>query len=45
LLVGDLEIADHTKWWAEDRNILIYFLSSRRDQIYFVTQAPQAEWR
>ncbi len=42
--IGDTDVIDHTKWWAEDRNILIYFVSSKRDLIYFVTQAPQADW-
>jgi 6-hydroxynicotinate 3-monooxygenase len=43
-LVGDMEIADHTKWWGPDRHILFYFLTASRDEIYFVTGVPEADW-
>ena len=38
------QVTDHTKWWGEDRHILIYYLSHKRDEIYFVTGVPQAQW-
>ncbi len=43
-LLGDLKVADSTKWWAEDRYFLSYFLTSCRDEIYFVTGVPE-EWQ
>ena len=34
-----------TKWWGPDRHIVIYYVTRRRDEIYFVTSQPeQAEW-
>lgn len=43
-LLGDLEIGDYTRWWAPDRNLIVYFLNKDRKEIYVVTGAPQAEW-
>jgi 6-hydroxynicotinate 3-monooxygenase len=43
-LVGDMDIADHTKWWGIDRHILFYFLTHARDEIYFVTGVPEPDW-
>ncbi len=39
--LGDLRIADATKWWADDRYFLAYFLSEKKDEIYFVTGVPE----
>jgi len=34
-----------TKWWGPDRHIVIYYVTRRRDEIYFVTSQPEpAEW-
>src|SRR5262249_55500779 len=34
-----------TKWWGIDRHIVIYYTTSTRDEIYFVTSVPEpAEW-
>lgn len=43
-LLGDMAIGDQTKWWGDDRYILIYFLTRARDQLYFVTGVPEADW-
>jgi 6-hydroxynicotinate 3-monooxygenase len=43
-LLGDLKIADLTKWWGEDRHILAYYLSAARDEFYFVTDVPEGDW-
>ena len=43
-LVADLKLGDYTRWWAPDRNLLAYFLTKKRDEVYIVTGAPQAEW-
>jgi 6-hydroxynicotinate 3-monooxygenase len=32
------------KWWSEDRHMMVYYVSARRDEIYYVTGVPQAEW-
>ncbi|MBI4273742.1 MAG: FAD-dependent monooxygenase [Rhizobiales bacterium] len=34
-----------TKWWGEDRHIVIYYTNNARSEIYFVTSVPEpAEW-
>ena len=40
----DFPLDDCTKWWAGDRHIVVYFLSSRHDELYFVTGVPRATW-
>jgi 6-hydroxynicotinate 3-monooxygenase len=39
--VAELDLADNTKWWAPDRYFLIYYMSEKRDEVYFVTGAPE----
>jgi 6-hydroxynicotinate 3-monooxygenase len=51
-LMGDYQIgADTTKWWSddrlaakEDRHFIIYYLTAKRDEIYFVTGSPDPNW-
>jgi 6-hydroxynicotinate 3-monooxygenase len=43
--LGDLVLDDDTKWWADDRHIVIYFLTRRRDEVYFVTGVPEDDWK
>ncbi len=34
-----------TKWWGIDRHIVIYYVTSNRGEIYFVTSVPEsADW-
>jgi len=34
-----------TKWWGIDRHIVIYYVTSSRSEIYFVTSVPEpADW-
>lgn len=34
-----------TKWWGEDRHIVIYYTTKDRSELYFVTSVPEpAEW-
>jgi salicylate hydroxylase/6-hydroxynicotinate 3-monooxygenase len=34
-----------TKWWGLDRHIVIYYTTSTRSEVYFVTSVPEpAEW-
>ena len=35
--LGRLSFQDHAKWWAPDRHLIVYFLTSRRDELYLVT--------
>jgi 6-hydroxynicotinate 3-monooxygenase len=44
-LLGGFPIDDCVKWWGPDRHIVIYFVTPRRDEIYFVTSVPEPEWR
>ena len=38
------KIPDCTKWWGPDRHCLVYFLTSRRDEIYVIGVAPRSRW-
>ena len=51
LLRGAPLTFDNTKWWSderlpaqEDRHFLAYYLTARRDEIYFVTGSPEPHW-
>jgi 6-hydroxynicotinate 3-monooxygenase len=44
-LLGGHAIDDCTKWWGPDRHIVIYYVTPRRDEVYFVTSVPEPEWR
>jgi salicylate hydroxylase/6-hydroxynicotinate 3-monooxygenase len=45
LLGGQEEIDDCTKWWGEDRHIVIYYVKPDRSEIYFVTSQPEPDFR
>jgi len=32
------------KWWSEDRHMMVYYVTGNREEIYYVTGVPQAEW-
>lgn len=37
--------ASRTKWWGEDRHIVIYYTTRDRSEVYFVTSVPEAgDW-
>jgi 6-hydroxynicotinate 3-monooxygenase len=40
-LLGGYRIDDCTKWWGEDRHIVIYFVRPDRSELYFVTSLPE----
>jgi len=44
LLNGE-KIDDCTKWWGEDRHIVIYYVKPDRSEIYLVTSQPDPEFR
>ena len=42
-LMNGLDIGpSRTKWWGEDRHIVIYYTTAKRDEIYFVTSLPES---
>jgi 6-hydroxynicotinate 3-monooxygenase len=43
-LLGNIQVDDNTKWWGRDRHIVIYYVNSRRDELYFVTSVPEGDW-
>jgi 6-hydroxynicotinate 3-monooxygenase len=44
-LLKGAKVDDCTKWWGPDRHIVIYYITPRRDELYFVTSLPEPEWR
>jgi 6-hydroxynicotinate 3-monooxygenase len=44
-LLGGTKIDDCTKWWGEDRHIVIYYVKPDRSEVYFVTSQPEPEFR
>jgi salicylate hydroxylase/6-hydroxynicotinate 3-monooxygenase len=44
-LFGGEKIDDCTKWWGEDRHIVIYYVKPDRSEIYLVTSQPEPEFR
>jgi 6-hydroxynicotinate 3-monooxygenase len=43
-LLRGFKIPDCTKWWGPDRHLLVYFLTSRRDEVYVIGVVPRATW-
>ena len=45
-LIDGAGISDsRTKWWGEDRHIVIYYTTKEKSEVYFVTSVPEpAEW-
>jgi 6-hydroxynicotinate 3-monooxygenase len=39
-LLRGYEIDECTKWWGEDRHIVIYYVKPDRSEVYFVTSQP-----
>lgn len=39
--VAGLHVDDNTKWWGTDRYFLTYFMSERRDELYWITGTPE----
>src|SRR5436309_542857 len=34
-----------SKWWGKDRHIVIYYVTAKRDEVYFTTSQPEkADW-
>ena len=43
LIAGEVD-ARSTKWWGEDRHIVIYPIRPDESEIYFVTSVPEPDW-
>ncbi|MNF55602.1 6-hydroxynicotinate 3-monooxygenase precursor [compost metagenome] len=35
---------DCVKWWTEDRHMMVYYTTGKRDEYYFVTGVPHEAW-
>jgi salicylate hydroxylase/6-hydroxynicotinate 3-monooxygenase len=44
-LLDGQKIDDCTKWWGDDRHIVIYYVKPDRSEIYLVTSQPEPEFR
>jgi 6-hydroxynicotinate 3-monooxygenase len=44
-LLDGSKIDDCTKWWGEDRHIVIYYVKPDRSEVYFVTSQPEPEFK
>ncbi len=44
-LLNGQKIEDCTKWWGEDRHIVIYYVKPDRSEVYFVTSQPEPDFR
>lgn len=44
-LLGGETIDDCTKWWGEDRHIVIYYVKPDRSEVYLVTSQPEPNFR
>jgi salicylate hydroxylase/6-hydroxynicotinate 3-monooxygenase len=44
-LLGGEGIDDCTKWWGEDRHIVIYYVKPDRSEVYLVTSQPDPDFR
>ncbi|HVY17720.1 MAG TPA: FAD-dependent monooxygenase [Rhodopila sp.] len=43
-LLNGLDVYPCIKWWGPDRHIVSYFVSPRRDELYFVTSTPEPDF-
>jgi salicylate hydroxylase/6-hydroxynicotinate 3-monooxygenase len=44
-LLDGFDIGDCTKWWGEDRHIVMYPVKADRSEVYFVTSQPEPGFR
>jgi 6-hydroxynicotinate 3-monooxygenase len=44
-LLNGFQIDDCTKWWGEDRHIVMYYVKPDRSEVYFVTSVPEPDFR
>jgi len=41
---GMLPFDQCVKWWSDDRHMMVYFVTGKADEIYYVTGVPATEW-
>ena len=41
---GMLPFEPCVKWWTDDRHLMTYFVTSKADELYYVTGVPVEEW-
>ncbi len=41
---GMLPFEPCVKWWTDDRHLMTYFVTSKQDELYYVTGVPVEEW-
>lgn len=39
-----LDFENCVKWWSEDRHMMVYHTTGKRDEYYYVTGVPHPEW-
>jgi 6-hydroxynicotinate 3-monooxygenase len=40
----NLDFENCVKWWSEDRHMMVYHTTGKRDEYYYVTGVPHAAW-
>jgi len=38
------DFEDCVKWWTDDRHMMVYYTTGKRDEYYFVTGVPHEAW-
>ncbi|MFC4930316.1 FAD-dependent monooxygenase [Massilia sp. GCM10023247] len=33
-----------TKWWSDDRHMMVYYVTGKKDELYYVTGVPEPTW-
>ena len=41
---GTLPFDMCVKWWSDVRHMMVYYVTEKRDEIYYVTGVPEAQW-
>ncbi|MNQ34319.1 6-hydroxynicotinate 3-monooxygenase precursor [compost metagenome] len=41
---GMLPFDSCVKWWSDDRHMMVYFVTSKADELYYVTGVPVEHW-
>jgi 6-hydroxynicotinate 3-monooxygenase len=44
-VLNGYQVDDCTKWWGEDRHIVMYYVKPDRSEVYFVTSVPEPDFR
>lgn len=40
----NLSFEDCVKWWSEDRHLMVYYTTGKRDEYYYVSGVPHPAW-